>query len=89
MIHSLWSFPFTMNDIVIKSCPARIPKKAWTTFEVLDKDGNLVAKHDAKHSEKDCLLNLSNDLAPFTIKFTAHEAPKAGPADADEFPAGI
>ena len=80
-----------MDDIVIQACPARISKPAWTTFEVFDKDNNLVAHNDAARPDaKDCLLSLDNQFAPFTIKFTVAATPKdAGLADVDEFPEGI
>lgn len=80
-----------MDNISISQCPARVTKPAWTVFHVFDKDGNLVAHNDAaRPEEKDCLLNLDNAQAPFTVKFTAVEAPKsAAPADIDEFPAGV
>lgn len=80
-----------MDDQIIQACPARVTKPAYTTFDVFDKDNNLVAHNDAVRPDaKDCLLDLPNELAPFTVKFSEVAQPKdVAPADADEFPEGV
>jgi hypothetical protein len=85
-----------IQDQHIDKVPARIKVPAKCTFEVFDKDENMVCHNTApSHDPKDVLLDSTErvgngvdpETGPFVVKFTEHDLIKE--EHTDDFPEGI